>query len=58
MCGKKPCSGCNGWLPTVSEFKSYFSSLGQKRKKKSAKTAADDDNEPPKKKSKKTKTGG
>ena len=58
MCGKKPCTGCNGWLPTVAEFKSYFSSLGQKRKKKSGKSAADDDNEPPKKKPKTTNTDG
>ena len=58
MGGDGDCTGCNGWLPTVAEFKSYFSSLGQKRKKKSGKSAADDDNEPPKKKPKTTNTDG
>jgi hypothetical protein len=33
MCGKKPCTGCNGKRLSVAEVKTHFSSLSQKRKK-------------------------
>jgi hypothetical protein len=33
MCGKKPCTNCNGRSLSVSEWKTAFSTLSQKQKK-------------------------
>ncbi len=33
MCGKKPCTNCNGRCLSVSEWKTAFSTLSQKQKK-------------------------